>query len=135
MEVAMPHTGKDPGYQGFRILQFIFVIAPLLAGLDKFANLLTDWSQYLSPWMLQMIPLKAKTFMIMVGIVEIIAGIGVAFKPKVFSYIVVLWLLAIVVQLFISGQYLDIALRDIGLMLSALALGRLSHKYAKSKTA
>ncbi len=117
------------GFQAFRILQVAFVIAPLLAGLDKFFNLLTNWSQYLSPFVLQIIHYHAQGFMIFVGIIEIIAGIGMIVKPKVFSYIVCLWLLGIIVNLLLTGHYFDIALRDIGLLLAALALARLSHRY------
>ena len=120
----------DRGYQAFRILQVAFVIAPIVAGLDKFFYLLTDWSQYLSPLALRMVQGHSREFMMAVGVVEIIAGIGVIFKPKVFAYVVALWLLGIVVNLVLTGHYFDIALRDVGLFLGAIALGRLSHKYA-----
>ncbi len=126
----MHQFSEDRGYQAFRILQFTFIIAPLLAGLDKFFYLLTNWSQYLSPLVLQMIHYHDRGFMMLCGVIEIIAGIGVWFKPKIFSYIVCLWLLGIILNLLLTGGYFDIALRDLGLFLSALALGRLSMKYA-----
>lgn len=120
----------DKGYQAFRILQVAFVIVPLIAGLDKFFGLLTTWENYLSPYALQFLSGNAHGFMMLVGVIEIIAGLGVIFKPKFFAYIVSVWLLAIVLNLLLSGHYFDIALRDIGLMLAAFALGKLSQKYA-----
>lgn len=126
----MSKFSGEPGYQAFRILQFVFIVAPILAGLDKFFYLLTNWSNYLSPLTLQIIGGHDRAFMMVVGIVEIIAGIGVFFKPKIFAYIVSLWLLGIIVNLLLTGQYFDIALRDLGLLLAAFSLGRLSKKYA-----
>jgi len=128
----MSKFSGDKGYQAYRILQIVFVIAPIIAGLDKFFYLLTNWSNYLSPTTLQMIQYHDRAFMAVVGIVEIIAGIGTLFKPKIFAYIIFLWLIGIIINLLLTGQYFDIALRDIGLMLAALALGRLSHKYQNS---
>src|SRR5262245_20081393 len=108
----------EPGYQAFRILQFVFVVAPILAGLDKFFYVLTNWSVYISPFVMRIISGHHRGFMAFVGIVEIIAGIGVALKPKIFSYIVTLWLLLIILNLLMLGRYFDIALRDFGLMLA-----------------
>ncbi len=119
----------DRVYQAYRLLQIAFVVAPILAGCDKFAYLLTDWSNYLSPMMMRMIDYHDRGFFMFVGVVEIIAGIGVIFKPKIFAYVIALWLLLIIVNLLMTGKYFDIALRDLGLLLAALALGRLSHKY------
>jgi hypothetical protein len=116
-----------PSYQAYQILRFAFTVAPILAGLDKFFNLLTNWEQYLSS------PFNvfgnAHTTMMVVGVIEIIAGIGVWLKPKIFAYIIVVWLLGIIINLLILHNFYDIALRDLGLLLGALALGRLSHKY------
>ncbi len=128
----MSKFSADPGYQAFRLLQFTFVVAPLLAGLDKFFYFLTDWSMYLSPLAMQVIGHHDRPFMMGVGIVEVIAGLGTWWKPKFFAYIVSLWLLGILVNLLLTGHYFDIALRDLGLALGALALGRLSQKYASS---
>lgn len=126
----MSKFSEDTGYQAFIILRITFFIAPVLAGLDKFFYVLTNWSQYLSPLALRLVGNHDHGFMMLVGAIEIIAGIGVLFKPKVFSYIVSLWLLGIIVNLLLTGQYFDIALRDLGLLLAAFSLGRLSHKYA-----
>lgn len=118
---------KNPSYQAYQILHFAFTVAPILAGLDKFFNFLTDWEQYLSsPFNVFGDP---HATMMIVGIIEIIAGIGIWLKPKLFAYIVALWLLGIIVNLLILGNFYDIALRDLGLLLGALALGRLSIKY------
>jgi len=125
----MSLKSEDLGYQAFRILQFAFVVAPILAGLDKFFNLMTDWSQYLSLFVFNIIGGHAHALMMAVGIVEIIAGIGTLLKPQVFGYIVALWLLAIIINLLLTGAYYDIALRDFGLGLGALAMAKLSKKY------
>ena len=121
---------NDQGYQAFRILQIVFIIAPILAGLDKFFYLLTQWSNYISPLVLKIINNHDRGFMMVAGVIEIIAGIGIIFKPRIFSYIVSLWLLGIIINLLLTEHYFDIALRDIGLFLSAIALSRLSEKYA-----
>jgi uncharacterized membrane protein HdeD (DUF308 family) len=127
----MPKFTGDKAFQAYRILQFTFVVAPILAGLDKFFNILTHWSMYLSPFVLKIINYHGEGFMMIVGVVEIIAGIGVIFKPQIFAYIISLWLLGIIINLLLTGQYFDIALRDLGLLLGTLALGSLSQKYAK----
>jgi hypothetical protein len=115
---------KQPGYQAYQILHFAFSVIPIFAGLDKFLNFSTTWQQYLaSPF--DVFGNPAMTMMV-VGIIEIIAGIGVWFKPKIFSYIVALWLLGIIINLLILHEFYDIALRDFGLLLGAIALGRLS---------
>ena|SRR5579872_6117455 len=120
---------QDKAYQAFRILQVAFVIAPIIAGVDKFFNCLTVWSQYLSPFALGMLHGHWQGFMMLVGVIEIIAGVGMIYKPKIFAYIVSLWLLLIVINLLMTGHYFDIALRDIGLMLAAFSLGKLSQKF------
>jgi hypothetical protein len=125
----MSKFAGDKAYQAYRILQFAFIVAPIIAGCDKFAYLLTNWSNYLSPMAMQMIHGHDRTFFMFVGVIEIIAGIGVIFKPKVFAYIVAVWLLLIIINLLMTGNYFDIALRDLGLLLAAVALGKLSHKY------
>jgi len=122
---------EDKSRQAFKILQFVFVIAPIVAGLDKFFYLLTNWSQYIAPYVLSMFKGHDRVFMSIVGVIEIIAGIGMIMKPQFWAYIVSLWLLGIVVNLLMTGHYYDIALRDFGLMLSAFACARLSHQFAK----
>ncbi|MFC2049195.1 hypothetical protein ACFLR2_00785 [Chlamydiota bacterium] len=119
--------GREPSYQAFQILRFAFTIAPILAGLDKFFNFLTNWTQYLSsPFDVFGAP---HTTMMVVGVIEIIAGILVWVKPKIFAYVVAAWLLAIIINLLILGRFYDVALRDLGLLLGALALARLSVQY------
>jgi len=115
--------------EAYRILHFAFVVAPIVAGLDKFTNLLTDWTQYLAPFLGDLI--GAQTFMYVVGIIEIAAGIGVALKPRIFAYVVAAWLLGIILNLLILPGYFDIALRDLGLALGALALARLATHFSK----
>lgn len=124
----MTEKYKDPAYQAYQILRFGFTVAPILAGLDKFFNLLTYWEQYLSPTF--NVLGNANNVMMAVGVIEIIAGLGVWFKPKIFSYIVAAWLLGIIVNLLLLGNYYDVALRDLGLLLGALALARLSEREA-----
>lgn len=114
-------------HQAYQILRVAFIILPILAGLDKFFGFLVTWEQYLStPFNLLGNP---HTTMMVVGIVEIIAGIGIWVKPRIFSYIVALWLLLIIINLLILQSFYDVALRDFGLLLAALALGRLSCRY------
>lgn len=118
---------SDPARQAWALLRLGFVAAPILAGLDKFLNLMVDWSQYLAPFVSDIVP--AGVFMGIVGVVEVAAGIGVAVRPRIFAYVVAAWLGLIIVNLLLVGGYLDVALRDLGLLLGALALGRLSEKY------
>lgn len=122
-------TTDAPAYQAYRILQLGFVAAPIIAGLDKFTNLLVDWEQYLAPFIGDLI--APGVFMGIVGVIEIVAGIGVALKPRLFAYVVAIWLVGIIVNLLLTGYY-DIALRDLGLALGALALGRLSEHFDRS---
>src|SRR4051812_6616984 len=117
---------SNPAYQAYRILQVAFVVAPTLAGLDKFTDLLTNWDKYLAPWIAHLIPFSTHTFMMIVGVIEIVAGLIVAAKPKIGAYIVAAWLLGIIINLVSYPGFFDIALRDLGLMLGALALGRLA---------
>jgi uncharacterized membrane protein YphA (DoxX/SURF4 family) len=114
--------------QAFWILRIGFTVAPILAGLDKFFDVLVDWDKYLSPIANNVLGGHGHAFMLLVGIIEIIAGIGVLVKPRVFAYIVAAWLLLIIINLLTIPGYYDIALRDLGLMLGALALGRLSSR-------
>ena len=116
-----------PCYQAYQILRFAFTIVPILAGLDKFVNFTTDWGQYLAaPFNLFE---NAHLTMMIEGGIEIIVGIGILIKPKVFSYIIVLWLLGIIINLLVLHRFYDVALRDFGLLLGALALARVSHQY------
>ena len=116
-------------YQAYQILHVGFVVAPIAAGLDKFFNLLVNWEQYLPPLVNKMVGGHSHELMLVAGVIEIIAGLGVLFKPKFFAYVVSAWLLMIVVNLLMIPGYYDIALRDFGLALGALALARLSHQF------
>jgi hypothetical protein len=115
--------------QAFRILQIAFVLAPIIAGVDKFFGFLVNWDQYLSPTVAGLLPVAPHTFMMIVGAVEIVAGLIVAFAPYYGGYLVTLWLWAIIVNLLMSRAYYDVALRDFGLSLGATALARLSRGY------
>src|SRR5690349_16410343 len=124
-------VGSTPGHQAYRILHFGFTVAPILAGLDKFFHLLVNWDQYLPGVVANASPIPAHTLMLIVGVIEIVAGIGVALKPRIFAYIVAAWLALIIINLLLIPGYFDVALRDLGLCLGALALGRLSQQYAR----
>jgi len=119
----------EPARQAYQILHIAYFIAPVLAGLDKFFHLLTNWDQYLSPFVNRLVGGNGHTFMLAVGVIEIIAGIGVLLKPKIFAYVVAFWLLGIVANLLLAGGFYDIALRDFGLSLGAFALARLSRAF------
>jgi uncharacterized membrane protein YphA (DoxX/SURF4 family) len=107
-------------------LRAAFGIVPIVAGIDKFTNVLTHWEQYLNPTVLHMLPVSGATFMHLVGVVEIIAGALVLAKPRVGAYIVMAWLFAIAAQLLVGWMYVDIAVRDIVMALGALTLARLT---------
>ena len=124
--VREPH---DAAYQGYEILHWGFVILPVIAGLDKFAHLLTNWDTYLAPSIANVLGGYAHTFMLVAGVVEVIAGLLVALKPKIGAYVVAGWLVAIMINLMMGSNNGDIVLRDFGLCLGALALGRLSMRY------
>src|SRR5215475_4344547 len=122
-------TGS-PGYQAYWILKFGFTVAPIVAGLDKFFGLLVNWDQYLPSFVNLMVGGHGHQLMYLVGVIEIIAGLGVWFKPRIFAYVVAAWLLLIIANLLMIPGYFDVALRDLGLALGALALGRLSQEYS-----
>ena len=121
---------REPGYQAYLLLRTVFVVAPILFGLDKFANVLVDWPQYLAPWINDIVPGSASTAMYAVGVVEIVAGLVVAFAPRFGAPLVAAWLGGIIVNLLTLSGYYDVALRDFGLLIGALALWRLSEEYA-----
>lgn len=116
----------DPQRQAFLLLRTVFTVAPIIFGLDKFTNLLTDWTMYLAPVATSVVPIPAQTFMYVVGVVEIVAGIAVAVRPRFGSLLVAVWLLGIILNLLVLGSFFDVALRDFGLLVAALALNRLS---------
>ncbi len=119
--------GRDAAAdQAFWLLRTVFTVAPIVFGLDKFFELLTDWEQYLAPWVNDLTPGTAHEAMLAVGVIEIVAGVLVALRPCIGGYVVAAWLAGIIVNLVSMGAYLDIALRDFGLMVGALALARLA---------
>ena len=119
----------DRARQAFRLLHVGFVVAPILAGLDKFFEVLVDWDRYLAPVATDVLPVSGHSFMLAVGVIEIAAGVLVAFRPRIGGYVVAVWLWAIILNLLVAGDYFDIALRDFGLSLAALALARLAEAY------
>ncbi len=127
-EVFM-HTqvSREPARDAYHLLRIVFILAPIIAGLDKFFYILVDWSQYLGisfgPY--------GKIFLMIAGVAEIIVGLGVFFRPKIFANIAGVWLALIIVNLLILGSFFDIVLRDFGLCLSAFALGRLAKVYGR----
>ena len=118
----------------WRTLRLVFGLVPIVAGLDKFTNLLVDWSKYLAPFIAHMVPPHG--FMMLVGVIEIVAGIGVLFTPwtKLFAWIVGIWLIGIALDLLIAGYY-DIAVRDVVMAVGAFTLGRLSEVRATAPEA
>ena len=118
-----------PAYIAYRILQVGFVAAPILAGVDKFFDVLGDWDKYAAPQLRHLLGTNLHAFMMGVGVIEIVAGIGVVWKPKIFAWVVAAWLVGIMVNLLLNGTYFDIALRDLGLFLGALALAQLARLY------
>jgi len=121
----------DPRYQAFSLLRFGFTVAPILFGLDKFFDWLVDWRIYLAPEIDDLIPGNAHQAMLMVGVIEIIAGLVVAVRPKFGGYLVAAWLAGIIVNLLVLGDYYDVALRDFGLLIGALSLARLATAYER----
>jgi hypothetical protein len=125
-EMAIEPHATGPAYQAYQVLLVAFTVAPIVAGLDKFFHVLVNWDQYVHPAIPSMLGIQAHTFMMAVGVVEIVAGLIVAMKPSIGGWIVALWLWAIIVNLLAMRSYFDIALRDLGLSLGAIGLARLA---------
>jgi len=123
-------VSAPPARQAYQILHFVFTAAPIIAGIDKFLHVLVNWDNYLAPWIANLSPIGGHNLMLVVGAIEIIAGLIVAFKPKIGAWIVFAWLWGIIVNLLSYSGFYDIALRDFGLSLGALALARLSKDFA-----
>jgi hypothetical protein len=113
-------------HEAHSLLHLAFVVAPVVAGLDKFLHLLTDWDKYVAPIVRRALPVSMHDFMSIVGVIEIYAGLLVLFRPREGAYVVAAWLALTMINLIAIGGYLDVALRDLGLCLAALALARLS---------
>ena len=116
-------SGSD---RAFFLLRTVFVIAPIAFGLDKFAEVLTEWDRYLAPWIDNIVPGTAHQAMLAVGVIEIVAGIAVAIIPRYGALLVAAWLAGIIVNLVSMGEFYDVALRDFGLLVGALALAALA---------
>ncbi len=116
----------NPSYQAYQVLRLGFTVAPILAGVDKFLHLLVDWTIYLPPFVNEISGGNGAALMMIVGIIEIVAGLGVFIKPRLFAYIVSAWLVVIIANLLLIPGYFDVALRDLGLAIGAFALARLS---------
>jgi hypothetical protein len=125
-------TGRvgDPAQQALLLLRTVFTVAPIAFGLDKFFNLLTDWPGYLAPFVDRLVPGTAQQAMYGIGVIEIVAGLLVAVRPRYGALVVSAWLAGIIVNLLILGDYYDVALRDFGLLVAALALWRLASRTA-----
>jgi uncharacterized membrane protein YphA (DoxX/SURF4 family) len=126
-------TAADPAQQAFLLLRTVFTVAPIAFGLDKFANVLTDWPQYLAPWIDDLVPGTAQQAMYAVGVVEVLAGVLVAVAPRIGGWVVAAWLAGIIVNLLTIPGFYDIALRDFGLLVGAVALARLAVRHAPAR--
>jgi hypothetical protein len=129
LEVRMQEKARMPAYQAFRLLQTAFIAAPIIAGADKFFNHLVNWNQYLAPAVTRLVPFSASAFMMIVGVVEIAAGLLVAIKPKIGGYVVAGWLGAIIFNLVMIPGHYDVVLRDAGLLIGAIAMARLAKHF------
>jgi hypothetical protein len=123
-------TAADPAQQAFLLLRTAFTVAPIVFGLDKFTNLLTDWPAYLAPWVDDIFPGTAQQAMYAVGVVEVVAGVVVAVAPRLGGWLVAAWLGGIILNLLTIPGFYDIALRDVGLLVAAVALARLATRHA-----
>ena len=133
-DVQSPAARSDPRYQAFLLLRVGFTVLPLVMGIDKYFNALTNWPQYLADWVDNIIPGTAQQFMDVVGGVEILAAVIVAIRPRYGAYVVAAWLAGIIINLVSYGEWYDVAVRDFGLMLGALTLGRLASVYDRRRT-
>jgi hypothetical protein len=124
----------SPTYQAFFLLRTVFTIAPIVFGLDKFFNILTDWTSYLAPFVNNIAPGSPETAMMIVGVIEIVAGVLVALRPEIGGYVVALWLAGIILNLLLIPGFYDVALRDFGLFVAALALARLASVYGPTRS-
>ena len=121
--VSTTWTGAE---RAFLLLRTVFTVAPIAFGLDKFVGLLTDWEQYLAPWINDLVPGTAHQAMLAVGVIEVVAGIAVAVAPRYGALLVAGWLAGIILNLVTMGEFYDVALRDVGLLVGALALASLA---------
>lgn len=125
-ETARTRDLHDPAFQAYSLLRTAFTVAPILFGLDKFFDVMTDWSHYLAPRIDDIVPGTAHQAMLAVGVVEIAAGILVALRPHIGGWVVAAWLAGIILNYLLIPGFYDIALRDFGLLVAAVALARLA---------
>jgi len=123
---AATHASRDGARDAYLLLRTVFTVAPILFGLDKFAEVMTNWDKYLAPWINDLVPGDSHDAMLIIGVIEIVAGVLVAVAPRWGGYVVALWLAGIIVDLLTLGGYGDVALRDFGLLVAAVALARLA---------
>jgi uncharacterized membrane protein YphA (DoxX/SURF4 family) len=123
---ALTRLKNNPAYQAFWLLRIGFTVAPIVFGLDKFFGLLVDWDIYLASQFADILPGSVHQSMYAVGVVEVVAGLLVALKPRIGAYVVAVWLAGIITNLLLIQDFYDIALRDFGLLLAALTLARLA---------
>ena|SRR5689334_9329861 len=128
-DTTLQRVRTDPAYGAYVLLRVGFTVLPIVFGVDKFFGVLTDWDGYLAPWIIALSPIGAHPTMLVVGVIEIVAGVAVAVKPRYAAYIVAAWLAGIIVNLVSYPGFYDIALRDFGLLLAALTLARLASVY------
>jgi hypothetical protein len=126
-------SAADPSHQAFLLLRTAFTVAPIVFGLDKFTNLLTDWPSYLAPWIDGIVPGTAQQAMYAVGVVEVVAGLVVAVAPRFGGWLVAAWLGGIILNLLTIPGFYDVALRDVGLLAAAVALARLAVQHSPSR--
>ncbi|EHN11624.1 hypothetical protein PAI11_15010 [Patulibacter medicamentivorans] len=131
---ASSAVARDAGYQAFLMLRLAFAVAPIAFGLDKFLDVLVDWPIYLAPWLNDLLPGDGSDAMHLVGVIEIVAGVAVAIRPRYGAPLVAAWLAGIIVNYLTLSGYYDIALRDVGLLLAALTLTRLAWHYDRPRS-
>ncbi len=121
-----PATESEVVHSSYTILKFAYGLVPIIAGVDKFTNLIVNWEEFLNPMIPQMLHLAPHTFMLMVGVIEIVAGLLVFLKPRPGAFIVMAWLLGISLQLVMWGRHFDVAIRDTVMAIGACTLARLA---------
>ncbi|WP_198344587.1 DoxX family protein [Mycobacterium dioxanotrophicus] len=126
---TLQRVRTDPAYGAYLLLRIGFTVLPIVFGLDKFFGVLANWDGYLAPWIVALSPIGAHPTMLVVGVIEIVAGVAVAIKPRYAAYVVAAWLAGIIVNLVSYPGFYDVALRDFGLLLGALTLARLASVY------
>lgn len=126
LEMEANESSSRTLYSVFTLMKLTFGIVPIVAGLDKFTNILVQWDQYLHPALTDILPFAPATFMMIVGVIEIIAGIVVLIRPKTGGLIVAVWLVLIALSLITAGHYLDVAVRDLVMAVGAFSLARLA---------